>query len=170
MTSARTIASAVASILLVAGLCGGSCQVSYCSEDCDPCVQQCRCHSSCQHGLGYDFESARRLGTYRLTDSVFEKGRRTRTYAEIAGLSLDLAYGPRSHAPDAYARFASEVLEVNTTILRPPAGAWVPGTPQVFESVLIVPFRDEEGTASLEMLFDRRGNLVELQQVFDAGR
>jgi hypothetical protein len=73
----------------------------------------------------------------------------------------DLPFGSYHENPEQAMRSAARLMA---------AGAWVPGTPQVFESVLIVPFRDEHGTASLEMLFDRRGNLVELQQVFDTGR
>ena len=47
----RTIASALAAIFLVAGLNGSACVVAVCKEDCDPCVQQCKCSGSCANGL-----------------------------------------------------------------------------------------------------------------------
>ncbi|MEY2746529.1 MAG: hypothetical protein RL112_1571 [Planctomycetota bacterium] len=39
--------SALGAALAVGWLCAGSCYISYCSEDCDPCVQSCKCRTQC---------------------------------------------------------------------------------------------------------------------------
>ncbi len=39
--------AALGAALAIAWLCGGSCYISYCAEDCDPCVQSCKCKTRC---------------------------------------------------------------------------------------------------------------------------
>ena len=177
MKGARSIASAVAAFLLVAGLSGGSCQISYCSEDCDPCVAQCKCRTTCHHGLAYDFETVHRLSTFRLAESIDSGGLRSRTISDIVGLSLELAGRPADpslRSPGDFTGFARAVIEVNPGLLAPRGESWTPEPAQVFQTALVVPFRGgstEDGLGeSLDFLFDRRGNLVEIHQVFGPGR
>src|SRR5262245_12348991 len=160
----RVLVSALISTLLVAGLCGGSCFVAYCSEDCDPCVQQCKCHDHCQNGLSYDYETAHRLADYRLVVAREADGTVLRNFAEIVGLSLDFAHGPVEHTQADAARFAEAMIDVNPWLLAPGGRRWVAEPVQRFEESFVVPFRGEDAREGLEFLFDRRGGLVEIHQ------
>lgn len=165
----RTVASAVAAIFLVAGLSGSSCTVAYCSEDCDPCVKQCKCSGTCQNGLAFDFETVHRFSTYRLTASLDPEGEATRTFTDIVGLSLDFAHGPVDHSAADFTRFAEAVIEVNPWLLAPGGRMWTPEAVQVFQTAFVVPFRGQSALERLDFLFDRRGNLVEIQQALQPG-
>ena len=169
MPIVRSIAVVVALFFTVGGLSGGSCTVAVCKEDCDPCIQQCKC-STCQHGLAYDFGTVHRLTTFQLTEALDEEHEGDRSYSAIVGLSLDLAHGPREHSPAEIVRFARDVIEVNAGLLAPAGERWTPGPLEVFETSLVVPFRDERAGAALDVLFDRHANLIEIHRTRDTAR
>ncbi|MFN0006825.1 MAG: hypothetical protein ACKVXR_02865 [Planctomycetota bacterium] len=165
-SSWRVLASTVAACLLVAGLCGGSCTVVYCDEDCDPCVQQCQCSGRCRNGLAFDYETVHRFSTYRRTATIVPEGVATQTFTDIVGLSLDLAHGPVEHSAADYTRFAEAVIDVNSALLAPRGVTWTPEPVQLFQTAFVVPFHGDREGQQLEFLFDRRGNLVEIHQAF----
>jgi hypothetical protein len=47
LRAAPRLGSAVLAALAIGWLCGGSCYISYCDEDCDPCLQSCKCKTQC---------------------------------------------------------------------------------------------------------------------------
>lgn len=162
----EVVASTAGAILVVAGLCGSSCTVAVCKEDCDPCVQQCVCSGTCHNGLAYDYEIVHQFSTYRRTATIAAEGETTQAFTDIVGLSLDLAHGPVEHTAADYKRFAEAVIDVNSALLSPGGMKWTPEPVQIFETAFVVPFRGESGAEQLEFLFDRRGNLVEIHQAF----
>jgi len=165
----RVVARSVVVLLLVGGLCGDSCTVAVCKEDCDPCVQQCKCSGSCANGLAYDFGTVHRLTAYRLISEQGAQGETGRTLTEIVGLSLDFAHGPVEHSAADYTRFARSVIDVNERLLAPRGTQWIPEPVQMFQTAIVVPFRGAGAQESLEFLFDRRGNLVEIHEAYPAG-
>lgn len=162
---------------LVSALCGATCQVSYCSDDCDPCLQTCPCHNrTCTAGLQMDFERAHRLAAWRLSGGIDSQGNEIRTYADILGLSVRRAYGLEELGTQDLRRFAEGVIQVNHDLLDTPRGlgGWVFDAVDVFETAEVVSFhhevattagtRDVEGSG-LSFLFDPRGNLLEIDQL-----
>ena len=158
----RRIASAFAATLIVAGLCGGSCTVAVCKEDCDPCIQQCVCSRHCSNNLVHDYTTAHRLASYRLVTTQDADGGVARTLADIVGLSLDRAHGPVAHTLADYTRFAEAVIDVNPWLLAPGGRTWTAEPVQVFDATVIVPFHGSAGTERLELLFDAHANLAEI--------
>jgi len=166
----KSVASAVAATLLVLGLCGGSCFVAYCSEDCDPCVAKCKCSTVCNNPQNLGFEGLHRLSAYRVSASFDPEGAYERTFTDIVGLSLDFAQGPVEHSAADHTRFAEGVIDVNAWLLAPGGTEWTAEPVQVFQTGFVVPFRGESPWERLDFLFDRRGNLVEIHQALPPGR
>jgi hypothetical protein len=162
----HAIATGIAAWFLVSGLCGSTCAVAVCVEDCDPCLPgaQCKCQHECHHGF-LDSQTAHKLPRYRLTITDDPRGGVVRTISDIVGLSLDLADGPREHSAEDFARFAEGVIEFNGLVLQSRERTWEPGMVQVFDESVVVPFAPTGGEASLTFLFDRRGNLLEIDEV-----
>jgi hypothetical protein len=172
----HAIATGIAAWFLVSGLCGAVCAVAVCVEDCDPCVSQCKCHHECKHGF-LDSQTAHRLSGYRLAITDDPRGGVVRTISEIVGLSLDLADGPRRHSAEDFARFAEGVIEFNGLLLQPRRGTWTPKAVEVFDTAVVVPFENASVSArregvetTLEFLFDRRGNLIQIDEVRPGNR
>jgi hypothetical protein len=159
----QVVASILAAFFIVAGLCGSTCAVAICVETCDPCLQQCLCHT-CPH-QNQSSGASHKLTRYRF--SVFDdpQGGVVRRMSEIVGLSLDLADGPRTHSPADFERFAEGVIEFNGLLLQSRERTWEPEMVQVFDESVVVPFAPTSGEASLTFLFDRRGNLIEIDEV-----
>ena len=166
MKLGQAIANVVAAALLVAVLSGSVCVVAACSEDCDPCVAKCKCHTQCNHPLALDFDAAHRLRRYRLSVAADAGGGVVRSFSEIEALSLAFAYAPRERSQEDFVRFAQGVIQVNP-VLGDAAGAdgWLPEPVEVFEASVVVPFARADSPARLSFLFDRRGNLVEIDDV-----
>jgi hypothetical protein len=162
----HVVASLLAAFFLVAGLCGAMCEVAVavCVENCDPCLSQCKCHHTCEHSL-LDSRTSHRLGSYRLLIVDQPDGGVVRQIVEISGLSLDLADGPRAHAAPDFERFAEGVIETNGLLLQARVRKWEPGMTQVIGESVVVPFQSGSSEASLTFLFDRRGNLIEVDEV-----
>jgi hypothetical protein len=160
----HAIASVLASYFLVAGLCGSSCTAAVCVEDCDPCFNQCLCHTQCNHAV-LDAQTSHKLSKYRLAVAEQRDGTIVRTISEISGLSLDFADGLREHTSADFVRFAAGVIEFNGLLLQSRHGLWTPRAVETFDGAVVVPFASTESGASLTFLFDRRGNLVEIDEV-----
>lgn len=159
----HAVATAIAAFFVVASLCGSTCVVAVCVENCDPCLNQCKCHT-CPH-QHMNSEASHRLTTYHF--SVFDDphGGVVRRMTEIVGLSLNLADGPRTHTPADFVRFAEGVIEFNGLLLQSRERTWEPGMVQIFDESVVVPFEPTNGDASLTFLFDRPGNLLEIDEV-----
>jgi hypothetical protein len=160
----QAVATTIAGFFVVASLCGSTCVVGICVEHgCDPCLQNCKC-SVCPHQHQSSSES-HKLTRYRF--SVFDdpQGGVVRRMSEIVGLSLDFADGPRPHTPADFERFAEGVIEFNGLVLQSRERTWEPGMVQVFDESVVVPFAPTSGEASLTFLFDRGGNLLEIDEV-----
>ncbi len=163
----QAIATAVSAWFLVCGLTGAVCAVVVCHENpsCDPCVtSNCKCETECHHGA-LDAQASHRLTHYRLSIAEPSTGTVARTISEIAGLSLDVADGPIEHAAADFRRFAEGVIEVNGLVLEPRRGTWTPRSVEAFPDAIVVGFTGTIArSSSLDFLFDRRGNLLEIDE------
>lgn len=166
---------------LVSALCGATCQASFCTEDCDPCVQTCICHDRpCGSGSALAFEPAHRLVAWRLSAGLDTGGGEVRTISEILAPSIRRAYGVEEFGESDLRRFAEGAIDVNDVLLAPPrnVGWWTFDSVDVFETAVVVSFhhrvstphgvRDVEGSG-LSFLFDRAGNLIEIDQILPPG-
>lgn len=162
----RTILACVLAVLCT----GGSCHVSYCSEDCNPCVSECKCHDrTCRPSTAADFQAAHELTTYRLSLWLEPNGRTTRVWSEIAGLSVSRAIGKADADTGDLARFAEGVLRVNAALLSPPVDAgWAFDAIHTFDAVSIVNYESRPEGSTLSLLFDGAGNLIEIDEVLAA--
>jgi len=170
----RRVPSALAQLFLALGsmllLRGSSCVVVYCSEDCDPCVTQCQCHT-CPHAMALGFEPAHRLIAFELIESVHEGNSRQQTFAWIDGLFVERAIGHAEFGPRHLREFAEGVLGVNSALLDLPAalGHWECAAVDLADEFGLVTFarKDAQGSPAegrLEFLFDARGKLVEIDR------
>ncbi len=165
--------------VLAGWLASGSCYVAGCYEDCDPCLQQCRCTSQCTHGLaGPD---GLRIVAFESRVEADGEGRSRRVLRNVLGPALDLAAGPGPHGAEDLARFARGILAANPEFFptRPDA-RWVLDAVELFETAGVVSFHHDSApsasdgfrsrhTNSVSLLFDRRGRLVEVDQAFARG-
>lgn len=169
----QAIATAIAAWFLVCGLSGAVCAVVVCHENpsCDPCVTtNCKCQTECHHGA-LDSQTSHRLTHYRLSIAEPSPSTIARTLSEIAGLSLDVADGPIEHTAADFRRFAEGVIEVNGLVLQPRGGTWTARSVEAFPDAIVVGFAGTiEAGASLDFLFDRRGNLLEIDETRSAAR
>jgi hypothetical protein len=172
-SAGQFIATAIAAWFLVCGLSGAVCAVVVCHENpsCDPCVtNSCKCQTDCHHGA-LDARTSHRLSHYKLSIAEPSAGTVARTLSEIAGLSLDVADGPIEHTAADFRRFAEGVIEVNGLVLRPMRGTWTARSVEAFPEAIVVGFAGSvDPAASLEFLFDRRGNLLEIDETRNAAR
>jgi hypothetical protein len=148
----------------------GSCVVAYCSEDCDPCLTQCKCTHECHH------TSASFQATHALVDFVFvetRSGERTvRTFGDVLGLSVRAAGGPSVVESGELVRFARGVLEVNAARFGTAASSsWLLDSVDAYETVRVATFHLEapettraRAANSISFLFDRAGFLIEVDQ------
>lgn len=168
-SAGQAFASAVAAFFLACGLSGAVCAVAVCTESCDPCVtDQCKCNTHCNHGMT-DAVTSHRLTHYRLSIPEAHAGADgetvVRTISDIVGLSLDIADGPVEHTAPDFRRFAEGVIEVNGLVLEPRRGTWTPRSVEAFPDAVVVGFAGaSDPAASLDFLFDRRGNLLEIDE------
>ena len=166
-SAGQAFASAVAAFFLACGLSGAVCAVVVCHEDpdCDPCVtSNCKCDPECDRG-SLDAQTSHRLTHYRLSIAEPSEGTIARTISHIVGLSLDVADGPIPHTAADFRRFAEGVIEVNGLVLQPKRGTWTPRSVEAFPDAIVVGFTGtNDPAASLDFLFDRQGNLVEIDE------
>lgn len=169
----QAIATAVSAWFLVCGLTGAVCAVVVCHENpsCDPCVtNNCKCVTECHHGA-LDAVTSHRLTRYRLSIAEPSEGTVARTISEIAGLSLDVADGPIEHTAADFRLFAERTIEVNGLVLQPRRGTWTARSVEAFPGAIVVGFAGTaDPAASLDFLFDRRGNLLEIDETRPVSR
>lgn len=170
--SFRKLLASAAAVLLVGWLGSGSCFVSYCSEDCDPCLQQCRCsHTNCSQ-TSTSFKATHALTDFEVVDRSLDVARLHRTFIDVVGLSVQRAGGPAVPEASDIVRFAQGVLAVNSALLarsdcRP---AFEFDSVHGYETGWVVQFHQdpldpERAAANAQsFLFDVRGNLVEIDQ------
>jgi len=174
----RHAALALTAALTVGWLGGGSCQASYCSEDCDPCVAHCRCSTSVCYQSSATFAATHALTEYTLDEAREEAGAR-RTFRDIVGLSVQRAGGSARPTADECVAFARGVLSVNAALFPcateddvPRATAeFVLDAALAFDGRWVVQMH-REGIAArraesrpvdvVTFLFDERGNLIEI--------
>lgn len=163
---------AVFAAFAVGWLGGGSCQVSYCSEDCDPCVRQCHCTNSVCIQTNATFQATHALTEFVPVEYATDSGATRRTLIEIVGLSVQRAGGPAWPEADDVKRFARGILAVNATLLARPEidSAFEFDSISAFETAWVVQFHQERTetsrslTNTVSLLLDRSGNLVEIDQ------
>jgi hypothetical protein len=158
--------------LLMAGtigwLCGDSCSVSYCKEDCDPCLQHCLCSNVCNHTHA-TFQATHALTEFNLTEHASGEKLMQRTFNELMGLSVERAGGPPWPPDDDVVRFARGVLAVNPSHLTRRDGSldFVLDSVLRYETAIVVQLHQvaQPGHDNLvSFLFDPRGNLIEIDQ------
>lgn len=173
----RRAALALVAASAVGWLGGGSCQASYCSEDCDPCLAACRCKTSVCYQTSATFQATHTLAGFDLVEEELDGGTVRRSFRAIEGLSVQRAGGPT--VPDARdcARFAQGVIATQPATFAPRAGedggAWALDAVLPCDDAWVVQFRRSTpdrravpaDAESLAFLFDARGDLLEIEQV-----
>jgi len=149
---------------------GSTCVMVYCSEDCDPCVTQCQCHTCPQHAA-LAFDPAHRLVAFELLQSTDAQRSTRQTLAWIDGLSVARATGRQEIAARDLREFAEGVLGVNSGLLDLPAafGRWEFAAVDRAGEFGLVTFtrkdaQDRPAEGLLEFLFDARGKLLEIDR------
>ena len=160
----RVVARVACALVLAAWASSDGCVLVVCSETCDPCLGNCKCHqNTCPHPNGFD--ETHRLKAFEPLQLVDGDGQVTRIYAHVLGLSLDRALGAGPHDSKQYVQFAQGVLDVNRDLVSPGArsGQWLLESFERFETASVVVFRDSSpGSGSASFLFDARGELIEI--------
>ncbi|MDZ4773696.1 MAG: hypothetical protein SGI72_11250 [Planctomycetota bacterium] len=149
----------------VGWLSAGSCQVSYCDEDCDPCFQQCRCKTSVCYQSSASFLVAHTLVAFDRTDEMNSAGELHRVFSDIAGLSAQRAGAPSNPDGAAIIAFARGVLAVNAALFGRAANEFELLHTERMETGCFVQFERAEGAHATDLVtfyFDPRGNLVEI--------
>lgn len=161
MRGIRTLAAALA----LGWLASGTCHISYCSDDCDPCIEECHCHKSTCHRTGLSWAFVHTLARYERGDERNPDGSLHRTFGAIRGLSTARAGGSAAPSSAEAAFFARNVLAANRALFGRPAEAFTLLDALACESGILVRYqRDEAGQATdlVTFLFDPRGNLLEI--------
>jgi hypothetical protein len=164
MNTRQALTSLVAAVA-IGWLSSGSCFVSYCSEDCDPCLQQCKCKSSVCHQSGAAFQATHALVTFERADEAGKDGALQRVFSDIAGLSVQRAGGPAVPAAEDVVRFARGVLLVNAALFRRDAAEFTLLQAERCESGTLAQFQREHGGRATDLVtffFDARGNLQQI--------
>lgn len=165
----RNLVLAIVVVGVNGWLGGSTCVVSYCHEDCDPCLQQCKCNTECHHSHA-TFAATHALERFEVVERTGERGATQRTFTEILGLSVERAGGPAWPGDDDIVRFVRGVIEVNAAQLaRPDADpAFDLDSVSRYETAIVVQMHQvvQPGNGNqLGFLFDPRGNLLEIDQM-----
>ena len=166
---------ALVGVFSIALFNGGSCVVSYCSEDCNPCVTTCQCHT-CHQNVAADWDSSHRMRVFRLheeaTSELAGRTERHQTFAWIGGLTLERALGRTSFDDADLRQFSEGVIGVNRELLdlAPETGSWTFARIEHFEVGALVHFDELDpagarAAGSLEFLFDPHGGLSEIDRI-----
>lgn len=90
-------------------LASGSCSLVYCSEDCDPCWQQCKCKTICSSAVPAGSSSAHALLVHAARTHTLVSARGLEvTYDGILGLPVQVRTDLEAHA--------RAVLEANSAL------------------------------------------------------
>jgi hypothetical protein len=164
MNTRQLLTSLVAAVA-IGWLGGGTCFVSYCSEDCDACIQQCKCKTSTCNQSGAAFQATHALVAFERSDEAGSDGALQRVFTDIVGLSVQRAGGPAVPGAEDVVRFARGVLLVNEALFRRNAAEFTLLHTERCESGTLAQFqREHDGRATdlVTFYFDPRGNLVEI--------
>jgi hypothetical protein len=149
---------------------GSTCVMVYCSENCDPCVTQCQCHT-CPHPQAMAFEPAHRLVSFERACFANADGSTQETFAWIGGLLVANATGRSEITAKDLREFAEGVLGVNRELLDLPAslGRWEFAGVDLAQEYELVSFvrrdaRSHAGPGSLAFVFDAHGKLLEIDR------
>jgi hypothetical protein len=163
MNTKRALTSLVAAVA-IGWLGGGTCQVSYCSEDCDPCLQQCVCQTHC-HQTGAAFQAAHALVAFEVVDVSSEEGALQRNFTDIRGIRVQRAGGSTIPDVDDCVRCARGVLVVNARLFHRDASEFVLRQAERCASGTLLHFeREQDGrvTDLVTFFFDPLGNLMQI--------
>lgn len=164
MNTKRALTS-LAAALAIGWLGGGTCHISYCDEDCDPCVQKCRCRTSVCYQSAAAYQATHALVVFDRRDEASRDGAVQSVFTDIVGLSVQRAGGPAAPGIEDVVRFARGVLLVNEALFRRSAAELMLLHTERCESGTLAQFqREHEGRATdlVTFLFDPRGNLAEI--------
>ncbi|MCY2959705.1 MAG: hypothetical protein NTY35_06025 [Planctomycetota bacterium] len=174
------LATVVLAPLACGWLASGSCSVSACYEECDPCFQACKCSGVCQNPVAG--EQGLRIVAHESRILAAEDDRFVRVLDVVVGPSLEFASGnersDRDRSVDLarLAEFAREILVVNAevfTSVRDPD--WRLDAVHAFSACSVAQFHLEPGRStarranSVSLLFDAHGRLLEATHVVDRG-
>lgn len=163
--SMKNILTTIVVAASVGWLSAGSCHVSYCDEDCDPCFQQCRCKTSVCYQGSASFQAAHALVVFERVEHVEADGSVQRQFTDIMGLSARRGGSPQSLTVDDVVRFGRGVLAVNAGLFGRDAAEFVLSHTERCESGVFLQFQREiHGSATdlVTLFFDPHGNLVEI--------
>jgi hypothetical protein len=165
----RRIPAALAHSLLAIGslalLQGTTCVAVYCSEDCNPCLTQCQCHT-CPHAVMMGFDASHRLVSFELVRHPAAEGCVQETFAWIGGLAVINATGRSEITGKDLREFAEGVLGVNRELLDLPAGMgpWTFASVDLAQEYALVSFVRAGAQGQLEFVFDTHGKLLEIDR------
>lgn len=170
------LATSVIGALAIGWLDSGSCTVAACYEDCDPCFETCHCQRTCSHALAG--AAAYRIVACEQRTRRESDSRVVKSFTHVIGPSLELALGPDPHTEHELAAFAVGVLEENRAFVTSIGSArWVLDAVERYETAGVVNLHQDLATASdgarsflsnsASLLFDRSGNLLEIEQVLE---
>ncbi|MBL8859627.1 MAG: hypothetical protein JNL28_14055 [Planctomycetes bacterium] len=163
----KRTAVALVTALAFGWLSSGSCQVSYCSEDCDPCVVQCRCRTSACYYSSSTLQALHTLKLYERSEGYAAEGELHQSFSDIRGLSVQLVGGPPAPEVADCVRFARGVLSVNAALFARPgaAGEFDLVQAHASDTGALVQFqreRDGRATDLVTLFFDPRGSLLQI--------
>ncbi len=159
-TMLRLFAGAVLALGLFSG---GTCQVSYCSDDCDPCIDVCKCHRTCPHALSSDPAELFGLSRCVLVFETGADGSWSRSYRSIVGPSIERAFGRRADSRRVVELFARNVIEANARYFGAQEHWSLVDVERSDAGVLVVFERSDGAQSTLSMLLDARGRLLEIE-------
>lgn len=162
MRAWKIVRSSAAGALVLLLFGGATCQASYCSEDCDPCVEKCACRRHCSQGLAADFEAAHRLERFVLRVDRGDDGAWSRHHTSIVGLSIDRALGVHAHDARAIELFARNVIVANEDRFGAEHAWTLAAIDRAGDGVVVTFAHARDGSAALAFLLDRAGNLLEV--------
>ena len=165
----RSVSHSLARVLLAVGsfalFHASTCVAAYCSEDCDPCVTTCQCHT-CSHPQAQNFEATHRLVSFELARRPGADGMVQETFAWIGGLSVTNATGRKEITAHDLREFSEGVLGINRELLDLPAelGHWTFAAVEVAPEFALVSFVRADAAGQLDFVFDTHGQLLEIDR------
>lgn len=153
--------------LAIGWLASGSCSLSACYEECDPCYQACKCSNLCQNLVAGESGLSIVAHTSRIVES--SRARFVRQFEVLVGPTLELTTETSSAR---LVDFARRVLDVNVILFtaeREPR--WSLAAVHAFRDSTAIAFELQSPASrrsnSVTLVFDATGRLLELTHVVD---